>query len=71
MKLNKKTMIMGIVLTLICLAVSIVCVVVRASVFSWIMFGVIMALSIFQAVCLWMFAKEEREKNEANQIKEQ
>lgn len=69
MKFNKKTMIIGVIITLLCLAISIVCVVLRASVFAWIMFGLILALSIFQAICLWMFAKEAREEKESNEIK--
>lgn len=58
MELSKKSMIIGIILTLICVAVGVICLAVNPTTFTWIMFAVILALAIFQAVALWYLVKK-------------
>lgn len=71
MELNKKTMTIGVVLTLLCVAVGVVCLAVRPTTFTWIMFAVILALAIFQAVTLWYFAKKIGNETKTNEQKEE
>lgn len=65
MELNKRSMVIGVILTLICVAVGVVCLAVRPNTFTWIMFAVILALSIFQAISLWYMVKKLNESEES------
>ena len=65
MELNKRSMVIGVILTLICVAVGVVCLAVRPNTFTWIMFAVILALSIFQAIALWYMVKKLNESEES------
>ena len=65
MELNKRSMVIGVILTLICVAVGVVCLAVRPNTFTWIMFAVILALSIFQAISLWYMVKNRNESEES------
>ncbi|MBQ7452735.1 MAG: hypothetical protein IJS68_00515 [Clostridia bacterium] len=60
MGLSKKAMIIGVVLTLVCAIVGVVCVCLLPTTFTWIMLGAILALSIFQAVVLFLAAKKSK-----------
>lgn len=65
MELNKRSMVIGVILTLICVAVGVVCLAVIPNTFTWIMFAVILALSIFQAISLWYMVKKLNESEES------
>jgi len=60
MELTKKAMIIGIILTILCTTVGVVCLCLRPTTFTWIMFAVILVLCIFQSVCLYLFAKKAK-----------
>ena len=59
MELNRKAMILGIILTLLCTAVGLVCLIVSPTTFTIIMFCVIVALAVFQAVAIWLLARKK------------
>ncbi len=78
MELSRKSMVIGVILTLICVAVGIICLAVSPTTFTWIMFAVILALAIFQAVALWYLVKKinldtnnatKPESEEKNEVK--
>ena len=58
MELTKEAMIIGVILTILCTAVGTVCLCLRPTTFTWIMFAVILVLCIFQSVCLYLFARQ-------------
>ena len=58
--MSKKAMIIGIVLTIICTVIGVICVCLRPTTFTWIMLGAILALCIFQAVVLYLSAKKTK-----------
>ena len=64
MELSRKAMIIGVILTILCTAVGVVCLILRPTVFTWIMFAVILVLCVFQAVCLYLFAKKSKKTDE-------
>lgn len=66
MEYNRKSMILGVIITLLCVAVGVICLALNANTFAWIMFAVILALAIFQAVSFWYFAKALRKEEGEN-----
>ncbi|MBQ7579083.1 MAG: hypothetical protein IJT25_00930 [Clostridia bacterium] len=66
MELSKKAMIIGVILTILCTAVGTICLCLRPTTFTWIMFAVILVLCIFQSVSLYIFAKKLKEVEKKN-----
>ena len=59
MEMNKKALILGTILTLICVAVGLVCLIVSPTTFTIIMFCAIVALAVFQSVALWLIVRKK------------
>ena len=60
MEMNRNAMIIGVILTLICVVTGLVCLIVNPSVFTIIMFVAIVGLAVFQSVALWLIAKKQK-----------
>lgn len=60
--MNRRTLILGIILTLLCDIVGLICLIVNPNTFTIVMFLVIVALTVFQAIAVWLLARKQNNK---------
>jgi|GEM_PF-6944867 len=60
MELSKKSMVIGIILTLVCVVVGIVCLIINPTAFTIVMFAAIVALALFQSIAFWLLVRKKK-----------